>query len=213
MIRIGKRIEKKRLRIILFESWIGMMVCESIVTNVANYLEMDPLIVRSLNLYREGDRTHYNQILDHCTLDRCWSECRISSRLDERRSAIESFNRNNRYKKRGLALVPTKFGIAFTALFLNQAGALVHVYKDGSVLLTHGGTEMGQGLHTKMIQVASRALGVPVEEIHISETSTDKVPNTSPTAASVGSDINGMAVLVTYHQIFIIDRIITDIFH
>lgn len=92
-------------------------------------------------------------------------------------------------------MVPVKFGIAFTALFLNQAGALVHIYTDGSVLLSHGGTEMGQGLHTKMIQVASRALGVPTERVHIAETSTDKVPNTSATAASSGSDLNGMAVL------------------
>lgn len=92
-------------------------------------------------------------------------------------------------------MVPVKFGIAFTALFLNQAGALVHIYTDGSVLLSHGGTEMGQGLHTKMIQCASRALGVPTERIHIAETSTDKVPNTSATAASSGSDLNGMAVL------------------
>lgn len=92
-------------------------------------------------------------------------------------------------------MVPTKFGIAFTALFLNQAGALIHVYSDGSVLLSHGGTEMGQGLHTKMIQCASRALGCPIEHIHIAETSTDKVPNTSATAASSGSDLNGMAVI------------------
>lgn len=102
----------------------------------------------------------------------------------------------NRYKKRGISVIPTKFGIAFTLPFLNQGGALILVYTDGSVLLSHGGTEMGQGLHTKMIQVASRALEIPMERIHISETSTDKVPNTSPTAASSGSDINGMAVLV-----------------
>lgn len=92
-------------------------------------------------------------------------------------------------------MAPVTFGIAFTALFLNQAGALVHVYTDGSVLVSHGGTEMGQGLHTKMIQVASKALDIPYELIHISETSTDKVPNTSATAASAGSDLNGMAVL------------------
>lgn len=92
--------------------------------------------------------------------------------------------------------MPSCFGIAFTALFLNQAGALLHVYVDGSVLLSHGGTEMGQGLHTKMIQVASRALGVEASKIHITETATDKVPNTSATAASAGSDLNGMAVLV-----------------
>lgn len=91
--------------------------------------------------------------------------------------------------------MPTKFGIAFTALFLNQAGALIHVYQDGSVLLSHGGTEMGQGLHTKMIQCAARSLGIPIKHIHVAETGTDKVPNTSATAASSGSDLNGMAVL------------------
>lgn len=106
------------------------------------------------------------------------------------------FCRCNRYKKRGISVIPTKFGIAFTLPFLNQGGALILVYTDGSVLLSHGGTEMGQGLHTKMIQVASRALEISMEKIHISETATDKVPNTSPTAASSGSDINGMAVLV-----------------
>lgn len=112
------------------------------------------------------------------------------------------FLRENRWKKRGIAVVPTKFGIAFSVLFLNQAGALVNVYTDGSVLLSHGGVEMGQGLHTKMIQVASRALGIPVDKIHISETATDKVPNASATAASAGSDLNGMAVKVC-HLIFV----------
>lgn len=173
----------------------GMAVIENVMTDVATYLNMDPLAVRSLNLYREGDETHYNQRLEYCTLDRCWSECQALARTDQRRKEIDNFNRAHRFKKRGMALIPTKFGIAFTALFLNQAGALVHVYKDGSVLLTHGGTEMGQGLHTKMLQVASRSLNIPVDLIFISETSTDKVPNTSPTAASAGSDLNGMAVL------------------
>lgn len=107
-------------------------------------------------------------------------------------------HRENRWKKRGISIVPTKFGIAFTALFLNQAGALIHVYTDGSVLLSHGGTEMGQGLHTKMIQVASTVLEIPHTKIHISETATDKVPNTSATAASSGSDLNGMAVMVRH---------------
>lgn len=104
--------------------------------------------------------------------------------------------RVNRWKKRGISIVPTKFGISFTARFLNQTGALIHVYTDGSVLLTHGGTEMGQGLHTKMIQVASTVLEISHTKIQITETSTDKVPNTSATAASSGSDLNGMAVLV-----------------
>lgn len=176
----------------------GMAVVENIMSEVALYLQCDPTSVRSINIYREGDRTHYNQLLEYCTLDRCWKECQNLARSNERRKEIEEFNRNHRYKKRGMAIIPTKFGIAFTALFLNQAGALVHIYKDGSVLLTHGGTEMGQGLHTKMLQVASRALNIPVSMIFISETSTDKVPNTSPTAASAGSDLNGMAVLVSW---------------
>lgn len=115
--------------------------------------------------------------------------------FNSRRTAIEEFNSKNRWRKRGIAMVPTKFGIAFTVLFLNQAGALIHAYSDGSVLLSHGGTEMGQGLHTKMIQVAARTLNIHPDQIHILETATDRVPNTSATAASAGSDLNGMAVL------------------
>lgn len=152
---------------------------------------------------------------------RCWFECKEQAKYHERIAQIKEFNSKNRWRKRGIAMVPTKFGIAFTALFLNQAGALIHIYADGSVLLSHGGTEMGQGieqcifidenttiliidtkfsilqtgLHTKMIQCASRALGVPIDRIHVAETGTDKVPNTSATAASAGSDLNGMAVL------------------
>lgn len=98
-----------------------------------------------------------------------------NSNYIERRKAVEEFNKQNRWRKRGITLVPTGFGIAFTAVFLNQTGALLHIYTDGSVLLTHGGTEMGQGLHTKMLQVASKTLGIPVEKIHIAETATDKV--------------------------------------
>lgn len=107
----------------------------------------------------------------------------------------------NRWRKRGISLVPVTFGIAFTALHLNQSGALIHIYQDGSVLLSHGGTEMGQGLHTKMIQVAAEMLQIPSEKIHISETATDRVANTSATAASAGSDLNGMAVLDACRQI------------
>lgn len=115
--------------------------------------------------------------------------------FNERKNDIDKFNGKHKWRKRGIAMVPTKFGIAFTALFLNQAGALIHVYADGSVLLSHGGTEMGQGLHTKMIQVAARTLNIEPERIHIAETATDRVPNTSATAASTGSDLNGMAVI------------------
>ena len=141
--------------------------------------------------------THFGQKLEYCTVRRCWDEVLTNSDYHKRREEVDAFNRENRWKKRGLGVVPTKFGIAFTATFLNQGGALLHVYRDGSVLLSHGGTEMGQGLHTKMIQVASRGLKIPGEKIHIIETGTDKVPNTSPSAASASSDLNGMAVLVS----------------
>ncbi|XP_047433058.1 xanthine dehydrogenase/oxidase [Mugil cephalus] len=172
----------------------GMMIAESWMTDVAQTLGRSTEEVRRLNLYQEGELTPYNQVLDRLTLDRCWDECLSRSGYEQRRAAIDLHNRQNRWTKRGLAVVPTKFGISFTATFLNQAGALVHIYTDGSVLLTHGGTEMGQGLHTKMVQVASRVLGIPCSKIHISETSTNTVPNTSPTAASASSDLNGAAV-------------------
>ncbi|XP_035533646.1 xanthine dehydrogenase/oxidase isoform X1 [Morone saxatilis] len=172
----------------------GMMVTESWMNDVAQSLGKPSEEVRRLNLYVEGELTPYNQILDQFTLDRCWDECLSRSVYQERRAAVDLYNRQNRWTKRGLAIVPTKFGISFTAVFLNQAGALAHIYTDGSVLLTHGGTEMGQGLHTKMVQVASRVLGIPCSKIHISETSTNTVPNTSPTAASASSDLNGAAV-------------------
>uniref|UniRef100_A0A8C0VD11 Xanthine dehydrogenase n=1 Tax=Cyanistes caeruleus TaxID=156563 RepID=A0A8C0VD11_CYACU len=172
----------------------GMMIAECWMSDLARKCGLPPEEVRKLNLYHEGDTTHFNQKLEGFTLRRCWDECLSSSSYHARKKLIEEFNKQNRWKKRGMSIIPTKFGISFTVPFLNQAGALVHVYTDGSVLLTHGGTEMGQGLHTKMIQVASRALGVPTSKIYISETSTNTVPNTSPTAASVSADINGMAV-------------------
>uniref|UniRef100_A0A8D0HBB7 Xanthine dehydrogenase/oxidase n=1 Tax=Sphenodon punctatus TaxID=8508 RepID=A0A8D0HBB7_SPHPU len=177
-----------------FGSPQGMMVTECWMDDIALKFGLPPEQVRKLNLYNEGDLTHFNQKLEGFTVSRCWEECLMNSDYHTRRKHIDEFNKQNRWKKRGIAIIPTKFGISFAVPFLNQAGALVHVYTDGSVLLTHGGTEMGQGLHTKMIQVASRTFGIPTSEIHISETSTNTVPNTSPTAASVSSDINGMAV-------------------
>nr|QEO19118.1 rosy [Limnogonus franciscanus] len=173
----------------------GMLMGETMYRHVAETLNKDYTEIIEKNMYKEGFYTHYNQKLEHCTVERCWSDCLKDSNFHERRALIEKFNLENRWKKRGISIVPTKFGISFTTTFLNQAGALVLVYQDGSVLISHGGTEMGQGLHTKMLQVASRALGIPIDMIHISETSTDKVPNTSATAASAGSDLNGMAIL------------------
>ena len=121
--------------------------------------------------------------------------------MEKRRQSVAKFNEENKWKKRGLALVPTMFGIAFGLKFMNQGGALVHVYRNGSVLVSHGGIEMGQGLYTKVIQVASKCLGVPVEKIHTSETATTQVPNAQPTAASFSSDINGWAVKNACEQI------------
>ncbi|KAK4295724.1 hypothetical protein Pmani_031735 [Petrolisthes manimaculis] len=173
----------------------GILIMEDIMSRVAAYLNVDPTVVRQRNLYQTGDLTHCNQLLENCTLRRCWREVMEQAHYSTRCQHVQQFNSTNRYRKRGLSVVPVKFGISFTAKFLNQSGALVHVYTDGSVLLSHGGTEMGQGLHTKMIQIASRVLRIAPEYIHIAETSTDKVPNTSPTAASASSDLNGMATL------------------
>ncbi|KAL6478496.1 hypothetical protein MHYP_G00143310 [Metynnis hypsauchen] len=172
----------------------GMMVSESWISDVALCCGVPAEQVREINLYKQGEYTPFNQCLEQFTIDRCWEECMSISDFHQRKARAELYNKQHRWTKRGLSIVPTKFGISFTATFLNQAGALVHIYTDGSVLLTHGGTEMGQGLHTKMIQVASKTLGIPNSKIHISETSTNTVPNTSPTAASASSDLNGMAV-------------------
>ncbi|KAI4895470.1 hypothetical protein NFI96_023969, partial [Prochilodus magdalenae] len=172
----------------------GMMVSESWISDVALRCGLPAEQVRKINLYKQGECTPFNQCLDQFTIDRCWEECMNISDFHQRKASVELYNRQHRWTKRGLSIIPTKFGISFTAVFLNQAGALVHIYTDGSVLLTHGGTEMGQGLHTKMIQVASRTLEIPITKIHISETSTNTIPNTSPTAASASSDLNGMAV-------------------
>ena len=179
----------------------GMFAAENIIWDIADALARDPVEISEINLYKEGDFTHYNQCLTNCTLDRCWQECLHSSDFKKRQAEVHLYNKEHRYKKRGIAILPTKFGIAFTVKFLNQGGALVHVYIDGSVLITHGGVEMGQGLHTKMIQVASRVFKISQDKIHISETSTDKVPNASATAASASSDLNGMAVLTACTEI------------
>ncbi|XP_006901194.1 PREDICTED: xanthine dehydrogenase/oxidase [Elephantulus edwardii] len=172
----------------------GMLIAEYWMSEVAVTCGLPAEEVRRKNMYKEGDLTHFNQKLEGFTLPRCWDECLERSQYQKRREEVEKFNKENYWKKRGLCIIPTKFGISFTLSFLNQAGALVHVYTDGSVLLTHGGTEMGQGLHTKMVQVASRALKIPTSKIYISETSTNTVPNTSPTAASASADLNGQAV-------------------
>ena len=173
----------------------GMMITETFMDHLATELRMDPDRLREVNLYREGERTHYGQLLERDTLHRLWSEINIKADVGTRREAVAKFNAIHTFKKRGLAVIPTKFGINFTAKFMNQGGALVHIYVDGTVLVSHGGTEMGQGLHTKCAQVAARALGISIGKVHIAESASDKVPNAIPTAASSGSDIYGLAIL------------------
>ncbi|XP_042568237.1 LOW QUALITY PROTEIN: aldehyde oxidase 3-like [Cyprinus carpio] len=171
-----------------------MLVVESMIDDVALKLGRLPEEIREINMYKEVSLTHYKMEFDPENLVRCWNECMKKADFRQRRQGIDLFNQQNQFKKRGIAIVPIKYGIGFAEAFLNQAAALVHIYKDGSVLVSHGGTEMGQGIHTKVSQVASRELNIPTSLIHISETSTQCVPNTCPSAASFGTDANGMAV-------------------
>lgn len=173
----------------------GMLICETWVDRIAETLKVPVHKIRELNFYQEGQKTHYEQLVFNSRMDTLWKQLMETSEYVKRVEEVRQYNSNNRWKKRGIAIIPTKFGMSFTIKSLNQAGALVHVYTDGTVLVTHGGTEMGQGLHTKMAQIAARAFGIPVSSVYITDTSTDKVANTSPTAASVSSDMNGMAVL------------------
>ena len=174
----------------------GMVVIEEIVDRIARHLQLPPHAVRERNFYREGrDTTHYGQRLVDQRIDRVWDELKRASDFEGRLGAVRNLNAAQPHRKVGLAITPVKFGISFTTTFLNQAGALVLIYADGSVQVNHGGTEMGQGLHTKMLQVAARALGVDEDRVRVMPTATDKVPNTSATAASSGSDLNGQAVL------------------
>ena len=173
----------------------GMVVIEDILDRVARSVGRPAHEVRARNFYRPGDRAHYGQEITQAErISRIWEELSESAELETRRAQIAAFNADHPDRKRGLAITPVKFGISFTTAFFNQAGALVLLYQDGSVQVSHGGTEMGQGLHTKMLQVAAQALGVPMERVRLMPTRTDKVPNTSATAASAGTDLNGQAV-------------------
>lgn len=173
----------------------GMMVIEGAMDDIARQIGEDPLTVRKRNFYRDGrEVTHYGQQVDQRQLLHTLVETlENDSDYWARRKAISQYNATSPVVKKGLALTPVKFGISFTAQHLNQAGALLHVYTDGSVMINHGGTEMGQGLHTKICQVVARELGLDLDNVRITATRTDKVPNTSPTAASSGADLNGMA--------------------
>lgn len=175
----------------------GMVVIEEIVDRIARALDLPPDLVRERNFYHgtgATNTTHYGQEIADNRIDRVWQTAKTQADFAERQGAIAAFNRVNAYQKRGIAITPVKFGISFNKVEYNQAGALMLIYTDGSIQLNHGGTEMGQGLHTKMLQVAAQALGVNIARFRVMPTSTDKVPNTSATAASSGSDLNGQAV-------------------
>ncbi len=173
----------------------GMLVVEDALARVAGRLGLPAEVVRARNFYApSGQHTPYGQAVDDNRVPRMWSELLEDASFDERRRAVDAFNAGSAHVKRGLAVTPVKFGISFTASFLNQAGALVVIYRDGTVQVNHGGTEMGQGLHAKVLGVVMRELGVPAEGVRVMRTQTDKVPNTSATAASSGADLNGAAV-------------------
>lgn len=173
----------------------GMIVAEAMMDSIARKLNKDPLDVRKLNLYQQDERntTQYGMQVEHNLLEDLINKLEASSDYRARRAQITAFNQTSPIIKKGLALTPVKFGISFTAKHLNQAGALLHIYTDGSIQINHGGTEMGQGLHTKIGQIVANEFGLPLSHIEVTSTRTDKVPNTSPTAASSGTDLNGKA--------------------
>jgi xanthine dehydrogenase large subunit len=180
----------------------GMFGIETVIEEIAQQIGKDPLDVRKANLYQDpavsGDAgsmtTQYNQVIEDFIADQVIDQVEAESAYRARRESVTAFNAKNKHRKKGVALVPLKFGISFTATMLNQGGALLNIYMDGSVSVNHGGTEMGQGLNTKMAQVAADGLGISARQVRVTGTDTQKVPNASATAASSGADINGAAV-------------------
>ncbi|MEU1207540.1 xanthine dehydrogenase molybdopterin binding subunit [Nocardia sp. NPDC005825] len=184
----------------------GMLVMEDLLGRCAPLLGLDPRELRRRNFYRPGQFTPYGQEVRHAErIAETWDQVLANGEIDSRTREIAAFNASHRHVKRGLAVTGVKFGISFNMTAFNQAGALVLIYKDGSVLINHGGTEMGQGLHTKMLQVAATTLGIPLHKVRLAPTRTDKVPNTSATAASSGADLNGAAVKNACEQL--LDRL------
>ena len=180
----------------------GVVAAERMIEEIAYALGRDPLEIRKANFYGvHGDVTPYHQTVEDNIMPRIVEELEASATYQARRAAVIAHNAKGGVMRKGIALTPVKFGISFTATWYNQAGALVHVYNDGSIMLNHGGTEMGQGLNTKVAQVVAEAFSVDVDRIRITKTTTEKVPNTSATAASSGSDLNGMAALDACAQI------------
>ena len=174
----------------------GVATVEHVLDRIARYLGIDASIVRQRNFYHDSEAniTPYGQLVNNNRLHTIYKQIMESSNYEKRRKIIDHYNEQNEFSKKGMAVTPIKFGISFTTSFLNQAGALVNIYKDGSILINHGGTEMGQGLHTKIHNIAAMELGLDLNFIKVNATNTSKVPNTSATAASAGTDLNGFAV-------------------
>lgn len=173
----------------------GMAMIEHILDKIARKLKKEPLEIRQKNFYNEQNNlTPYGQIVENNKIPEIYAHLISKSGYEDLRKQTNEFNAKNKYSRQGLALTPVKFGISFTTSFLNQAGALVNIYDDGSVLVNQGGTEMGQGLYTKIRQIAALELGINLAKVKVNATTTSKIPNTSPTAASSGTDLNGMAV-------------------
>ncbi|XP_068926203.1 aldehyde oxidase 4-like isoform X2 [Petaurus breviceps papuanus] len=179
----------------------GALAVENYITAVAFKCGLPPEKVRDMNMSKTVNRTAYKELYNPEPLLKCWKECLEKSSFQSRKAAIEEFNKKNYWKKKGISIIPMKYSIAVPNGYETQAASLVHIYQDGSVLVAHGGCELGQGLYTKMIQVASRELKIPSSYIYLSETSTTTVPNASYTAASMGTDINGRAVQVRFLSI------------
>jgi xanthine dehydrogenase large subunit len=180
-----------------------MMGIEHVVDEIARYLRIDPLTVRKRNFYGKRDRnvTPYHMTVEDNVISEVVAELERDAGYAARRKEVAAFNTGHPWVKRGLALTPVKFGISFTLTHMNQAGALVHVYTDGSVALNHGGSEMGQGLYLKVAQIVAAEFGIALDRVKITATTTAKVPNTSPTAASSGTDLNGKAAQVAARAI------------
>lgn len=174
----------------------GVFCMEHMIARIATYLNKPAYVIRELNMYHDGDRTPYGQPLVAFNLPRVWSELKQTSNVLERSRDVDAFNSTHRLRKRGIAMTPLKFGVSFTFHAMNQAMAYVMCYLDGSVVVHHGGVEMGQGLHTKMAMVAAGALGIDIKHVRVMGTDTHVIPNSSATAASVSNDLYAKGMYV-----------------
>jgi xanthine dehydrogenase/oxidase len=179
----------------------GLTVVETIIEHISTKINMPSHEIRLKNLYQLNDRTHFHQEIDEWNIPEALEKVVELGNVRERQEAIEDFNQRHKWLKRGLSILPIKYGLNYTAKFMNQGGALVNIYTDGTVLVSHGGIEMGQGLHTKMIQITARALQISHENIRIAGTNTGIVPNGIATAGSMGTDMYGMAILNACEQL------------